>query len=282
MTDTITATDFDWLCDLVRRESAIVLEPGKEYLAESRLHPIARQRGYETVGDLLRHLRSTTAEDLHLDVVDAMTTNETSFFRDTHPWETLRTEIVPELLDRNRLTRRLTIWCGAASSGQEPYTLALLLREHFESQLQGWQVRIVATDLSPTMLARTAAGRYSQLEVNRGLPATMLVRWFRRRGMEWELDESIRSMVRTARVNLADERTWGAVPKADLVLLRNVLIYFDVPTKQSILHAVHRRLEPAAPLFLGSSETTLALVSCFERVQRGKTIYYVPTAEGPA
>lgn len=278
-TSTMTDTDFDWLCDLVRRESAIVLEPGKEYLAESRLHPIARRQGYETVGELLRHLQSSRSQDLHVDVIDAMTTNETSFFRDTHPWETLRTELVPQLLERNRMTRRLTVWCGASSSGQEPYTLALLLREHFAAELEGWQVRIVATDLSPSMLARTAAGRYSQLEVNRGLPAPMLVRWFSRQGMEWEIDASVRAMVTTGRVNLADERSWGPVPKADLVLLRNVLIYFDVPTKQAILRAVHRRLEPGAPLFLGSSETTLGLVECFERVQSGKTIYYVPKPE---
>jgi chemotaxis protein methyltransferase CheR len=278
----MTDNDFDWLCDLVRRESAIVLEPGKEYLAESRLHPIARRQGYETVGELLQHLQRSRSADLHVDVIDAMTTNETSFFRDTHPWETLRTELIPALLERNRLSKRITVWCGASSSGQEPYTLALLLREHFAADLESWQVRIVATDLSPSMLARTAAGRYSQLEVNRGLPAPMLVRWFQRQGIEWEIDASIRAMVTTGRVNLADERTWGSVPKADLVLLRNVLIYFDVPTKQAILRAVHRRLEPGAPLFLGSSETTLGLVESFERVQSGKTIYYVPKPEGSA
>jgi chemotaxis protein methyltransferase CheR len=272
---TMTDTDFDWLCGLIRRESAIVLEPGKEYLAESRLHPIARKQGYESVGHLVRDLMGGKAADLRSDVVDAMTTNETSFFRDTHPWTTLRDELVPALLERNARTRRLTVWCGASSSGQEPYTLALLLQEHFAAQLTGWQVSIVATDLSPSMLERAATGRYSQLEVNRGLPAPMLVRWFERSGMEWQLVDDVRRMVRFAQVNLDDRSTWGEVPKADLVLLRNVLIYFDVPTKQGILRAVHERLEPGGLLFLGSAETTMGLVDdCFERAQSGKTIYF--------
>jgi chemotaxis protein methyltransferase CheR len=272
---TMTDTDFDWLCGLIRRESAIVLEPGKEYLAESRLHPIARRQGYESVGHLVRDLMGGKATNLRADVVDAMTTNETSFFRDTHPWTTLKEELVPELLRRNALTKRLTVWCGASSSGQEPYTLGLLLQEHFADQLAGWRVEIVATDLSPSMLERAATGRYSQLEVNRGLPAPMLVRWFERSGMEWQLVDQVRRMVTFHQVNLDDRTTWGPVPKADLVFLRNVLIYFDVPTKQGILRAVHERLEPGGVLFLGSAETTMGLVDdCFERAQTGKTIYF--------
>lgn len=271
---TMTDTDFDWLCGMIRKESAIVLEPGKEYLAESRLHPIARKQGYESVGHLVRDLMGGKATDLRDHVIDAMTTNETSFFRDTHPWETLRQELVPELLERNRLTRRITVWCGASSSGQEPYTLGLLLQEHFAEQLKGWRVDIVATDLSPTMLERAGTGRYSQLEVNRGLPASMLVRWFTRAGMEWQIHDDIRRMVSFHQVNLDDRSTWGAVPQADLVMLRNVLIYFDVPTKQAILRAVADRMEPGAALFLGSAETTQSLVDCFDRAQSGKTVFF--------
>lgn len=285
MTDTtMTETDFEWLCGMLRDESAIVLEAGKEYLAESRLHPIARREGYGSVGDLLRDLRagSGPAAVLRPKVVDALTTNETSFFRDTHPWETLRTDLVPSLLERNRLTRRLTVWCGASSSGQEPYTLCLLLKEHFERELAGWQVKVVATDLSPSMIAKASSGRYSQLEVNRGLPAPLLLKWFERAGMEWQLSPDIVGMVEYHQVNLADRTTWGAVPKADLVMLRNVLIYFDVPTKASILRAVHERMEPGAPLFLGSAETTIGVVDGFERVQSGKTIYYARAEGSPS
>jgi chemotaxis protein methyltransferase CheR len=272
---TMTDNDFDWLCGMIRRESAIVLEPGKEYLAESRLHPIARKQGYESVGHLVRDLMGGKAAELRDDVIDAMTTNETSFFRDIHPWNTLRNELIPELLERNKLTRRITVWCGASSSGQEPYTLSLLLQESFGAQLAGWRVEIVATDLSPTMLERAATGRYSQLEVNRGLPAPMLVRWFTRAGMDWQIADDVRRMVSFHQVNLDDRSTWGVVPKADMVFLRNVLIYFDVPTKQAILRAVRERLDPGGVLFLGSAETTVSLVDeCFDREQSGKTIYF--------
>lgn len=271
---TLSAVDFDWVCDLVRRESAIVLDAGKEYLAESRLHSIARAQGMSSVGALVRELRSGRLDGLRRDVVDAMTTNETSFFRDVHPWETLRTEVIPALIEERAPARSLSIWCAACSSGQEPYSLALLLREHFASTLAGWTVRILGTDLSESMLARARAGRYSQLEVNRGLPAPMLVKWFARSGTEWQLDESVRSMVEFRSANLADSRSWGAVPPADLVLIRNVLIYFDVATKRQILDAVHGKLRGQGVLFLGSSETTIGLVDCFDRVSSGKTIYY--------
>lgn len=275
MTMTLTEADFDWLCGMIRAESAIVLEPGKEYLAESRLHPIARKEGYESVAELVRDLiDGRVAPQLKGTVVDAMTTNETSFFRDIHPWETLRRELVPEVLERNKLTRRFTVWCGASSSGQEPYTLALLLKEHFADALSGWDVRIVATDLSPSMLERAASGRYNQLEVNRGLPAPMLVRWFQRAGADWQLADEVRSMVSFHQVNLDDRLTWGPVPTADVVFLRNVLIYFDLPTKQSILRAVGDRLVPGGLLFLGSAETAANVVDCFERHQSGKTVYF--------
>jgi chemotaxis protein methyltransferase CheR len=276
----MTTTDFDYLRQLVRDESAIVLEPGKEYLFESRLQPLAKRHGLTDINDLVRRLR-TGAGDLRGLVVDAMTTNETSWFRDRRPWDVLRDTLLPELLAARGSASQVVVWCGASSSGQEPYSLALLLREHFPDACRDRRVRIVATDLSPSMLERSRAGRYSQLEVGRGLPAPMLARWFSRHGVEWALDDEIRSMVEYRPLNLADRSTWGIVSGAlDLVLLRNVLIYFDVRTKVEILTGVRARLRDEGVLLLGSSETTLGLVDCFDRTQAGSTIYYRPRSGG--
>ena len=151
---TMTQTQFDFLRDLVRRESAIVLEPGKEYLVESRLAPIARREGFASVGDLVQRMVSVPTAALRSHVVDAMTTNETSFFRDVHPWQTLRTDILPALFNERALTKRLSIWCAACSSGQEPYSLAILLKDEFPEQCATWDIKIVATDLSESMMTR--------------------------------------------------------------------------------------------------------------------------------
>jgi chemotaxis protein methyltransferase CheR len=272
---TITASDFDYICDLVRREAAIVLEPGKEYLAENRLQPVARQAGLESLEDLVRHLRGGS-EPLREQVVDALTTNETSFFRDNHPWDALRDELIPRLLEQRAAQRTLTIWCAASSSGQEPYTMALLLREHFAEQLQGWVVRIIATDISPTMIDRAKSATYSQLEVNRGLPAPLLLKHFHRDGMKWRLDDSVRSLVEYRLMNLDQPEAYERLPMFDIVFIRNVLIYFDMSTKREILTRSRALLRPEGYLFLGSSETTLNVVDGFERVQSGKTICYRP------
>lgn len=269
----ITASDFDFIRDLVRREAAIVLEPGKEYLAQNRLHPVARQAGLETVGALVHKLRRGS-DELQGKVIDALTTNETSFFRDAHPWETMRASLLPELIERRAGTRTLTVWCAASSSGQEPYTLALLLREHFADVLEGWKVRILATDISPSMIERGRTGRFSQLEVNRGLPAPLLVEHFTRCGMQWQLNDDVRSMVEFRLMNLDDVTEYARLPEFDLILIRNVLIYFDLPTKREILTRCQGRLRSDGYLFLGSSETTLNVVDGFKRVQHGKTICY--------
>jgi chemotaxis protein methyltransferase CheR len=270
---TLTAPDFDYLCDLVRSDSAIVLEPGKEYLFESRLQPVAKRNGLGDIGELVRNIRSGSRQ-LRAEVVDAMTTNETSFFRDGHPWEALANLVLPKLIEERR-NQQLTVWCAACSSGQEPYSLAMLLRDKFPQAAS--QVRIVATDLSPSMLDRARLGRFSQLEVNRGLPAALLTKWFTRQGMNWELHEDIRAMVELRTLNLADRATWATLPpQFDLVFIRNVLIYFDSATKVQILEDVHRRLRPNGALLLGSSETTLGLVDCFDREQAGPSIFYRP------
>ncbi|MGD9701937.1 MAG: protein-glutamate O-methyltransferase CheR [Acidimicrobiia bacterium] len=274
---TMTEVQFDYLCQFLRRESAIVLEPGKEYLVESRLAPVARREGLPSVGALVQRLQVTKATSLRAQIVDAMTTNETSFFRDSHPWQTMRETLLPQLIAARASTRRLVIWCAACSSGQEPYSLAMLLREHFPDVVATWQVEIVATDISDAMLARAKEATFSQLEVNRGLPAAMLMRYFQRKGASWQLTEDIRSMISLRTANLDEPQSWAIVAGVDLVMMRNVLIYFDQSTKSKILGDVHRRIRSDGVLMLGSSETNVGVDHRFRRHQSGKTIYFTPS-----
>ncbi len=263
--------DFEYVRRLVRERAAIVLEDGKAYLAESRLVPVAREEGFASVAELIARIRSERFGRLHRKVVEAMTTNETSFFRDVAPFEALRTVGFPELLARRATERVLHVWCAAASTGQEPYSVAMLLREHFP-ELATWTVRLLATDLSTEVLARARAGRFTQLEVNRGLPASCLVRYFERDGAYWVLGEEVRRMVEFRELNLAEP--WPPLPPMDVVLLRNVLIYFDLDTKRAVLGRLRRVLRADGWLFLGGAETTLNVDDAFERVQVGRASAY--------
>jgi chemotaxis protein methyltransferase CheR len=263
--------DFDYIRDLVRDRAAIVLEPGKEYLAVTRLDPVMRRAGLGSLSELVATLRQDDDPALSEQVIDALTTNETTFFRDLHPFESLRNHILPALIQRKRLSRSLFIWSAGCSSGQEPYSVAMLIREDFP-QLAGWQVSILGTDVSAAMLERARAGRYGQIEVNRGLPAHLLVKYFRRAGVGWEIDGSIRAMVRFRQQNLVDP--WPSMPPADLVLMRNVMIYLDLAAKQEILARVGDVLAPHGYLLLGTSETTLHLDDSFRRHAVGPTGWY--------
>jgi chemotaxis protein methyltransferase CheR len=263
--------DFDYIRDLVRDRTAIVLEPGKEYLAVTRLDPVVRRAGLGSLSELVATLREDDDPGLSAQVIDALTTNETTFFRDVYPFESLRTHVLPELIDRKGLSRSLFIWSAGCSSGQEPYSVAMLIREDFP-ELAGWQITILGTDVSIAMLERARAGRYGQIEVNRGLPADMLVKYFRRVGLGWEIDASVREMVRFRHQNLVDP--WPSLPPMDLVLMRNVMIYFDVSTKQAILERVREVMAPYGYLLLGTSETTLHLDDTFRRHAVGPTGWY--------
>lgn len=267
----ISPATFDYFRQLVQRRSAIVLEPGKEYLVESRLTGLARTNGFPSVDDLARQLIRTPFDSLHRRVVEEMTTNETSFFRDIHPFDALKRHVVPELLGSRAADRRLNIWCAASSTGQEPYSIALILREAFP-QLLHWRVNILATDISTQVLARARSGRYSQLEINRGLPAPMMVRWFTKDGTEWVLKEEIRNMVEFRELNLAER--WVGLPHFDIIFMRNVLIYFDVQMKKDILGKIRQVLRPDGHFFLGNAETTMALDDNFERSQLDKAVSY--------
>jgi chemotaxis protein methyltransferase CheR len=264
--------EFDYLRQLVRDQSAIVLDESKEYLVEMRLMSLARVEGYASVDDLSRHLRNTRFSSLHAQVVDAMTTNETSFFRDLHPFESMKMELLPAAIKRNEATRTLTIWCAACSSGQEPYSLAMLIYDAFPQLRNGWKVNLLAGDLSQEMLKRARQGLFSQLEVNRGLPATHLVRYFRKDGAGWQVKDEIRSMIQFHELNLAT--SWPNVPPVDFLFLRNVLIYFDMETKRQILRKARGVLKGDGVLFLGGAETTFNVDDAWERVQSGKTVYY--------
>lgn len=243
--------------------SAIVLEEGKEYLVESRLGPIAKAEGFDTIDRLVEALRINSNNGLQSTVVEALTTNETSFFRDIHPFETLKDVVLPELLKNRNSTKELNIWCGASSSGQEPYTVAMLIQENFPILLD-WKMNFIASDISEKMLDRCRSGLFSQLEVNRGLPASLLIKNFDRQGANWVIKKQFRDMIEFKYINLSRELPY--LPKMDMVFMRNVLIYFDVEMKKKILKQVKSILQPDGYLFLGGAETTLNLDESYTRL----------------
>ncbi|MFI2753232.1 CheR family methyltransferase [Cellulomonas sp. P22] len=269
---TLTTASFDFVADLVRRRSAIQLDQGKEYLVESRLAPLARRAGLG-VDEYVRAVRAGRSEhDLDL-VVEALTTNETSWFRDGAPFVALRQHLVPTLMEGPIPASGLRVWSAACSTGQEPYSIAMTLADVLPASVR---VEILATDLSEQVLARARAGRYSQLEMDRGLPTAMRARHFRADGAEWCISDELRAAVRYQRHNLLDAPPAG--PPFDLVFLRNVLIYFDLTTKQQILSRVHRVLRPGGFLVLGAAETTIGVDDGWARLALGSGSVYRPVA----
>lgn len=267
----ISGNDVDFVSQVVRQRSAIVLDRSKEYLIESRLQGLARDRGDASIADLVNKLRQQPNGPLRDQVVEAMTTNETSFFRDIHPFRALSDTILPELLVQRGRERSPSIWCAAASSGQEPYTIAMLIQELIGAD-PSWRVRLLATDIDTQMLNRTKEGIYNQFEVNRGMPAHLLVRYFARHGMNYQIDVRLRNMVETKFLNLAEP--FPPMPQMDVVFLRNVLIYFDVETKKRILAEVKKVLRPDGYLFLGGAETTMNVDDQWIRSTIGRATVY--------
>ena len=266
--------DFEYIRTMVRDRSAICLDREQSYLAEARLDALARREGLGSVEKLILKARgeSPVGGGLRQRMVEAMTTNESYFFRDVQPFEALRKVILPGLIARRGQTRELRIWCAACSSGQEPYSIALLLREHFGPQLSSWEVSILATDISTEILTKAREGRYTQMEVNRGVPAAMLVHSFYKVGSEWHLKDEIRRMVTFQHFNLIDP--WPRLGPIDLLMLRNVLIYFDPSVKRSLLDRASRVLAADGHLFLGAAETTLNLSDAYERVDIERAACY--------
>ncbi len=270
----LAQSDFTFISQLVHKQAAIVIEPGKEYLVESRLAPLAQSELQGSISDLVLKLQSDWSGKLTSKVIDAMTTNETLFFRDGHPFQTLATTILPELLAARSAERRLSFWCGASSSGQEPYTLAMVIKEALAAQ-PGWgTVELLATDVNEEMLERTRTGSYSQLEVNRGLPIAKLMAHFDKNGTHWQAKADLRAMITTRNINLA-----APLPRMGpfyLIFMRNVLIYFDTDTKRRILQQARALLRPDGYLFLGGAETTLNIDDGWDRVLHGPSTVYRP------
>lgn len=269
----LNANDFAYIAQLVKDEAGITLDKGKEYLVTSRVDPMAKSLGYADIAALVSHLKQSGDTVRRRQVVESLTTHETSFFRDHEPFEALRKTVLPEILEKQKDKRELTIWCGAASSGQEPYSLCMLLREHF-SELSNWKITFIATDISRPILERCRGGEYCQIEINRGLPIRFLTKYFDKVGTNWVIKQEIRSMVKFTEMNLL--KPFIGVPLCDLVFLRNVLIYFDIQTKRDILERVRKVLKPHGVLFLGTAETTLNVSESFERVPLEKTSCYRP------
>ena len=270
----MTPHDYDYLRKLLKDRSGLVLSADKQYLVESRLLPIARRLGSGNLTDLVAKLKAPGAEPLIVDVVEAMTTNESFFFRDKIPFDHFREFMLPSLLKSRAAQHRLRIWCAAASTGQEPYSLAMILKE-MASLVAGWRVEIVATDLANEVLEKARAGLYSQFEVQRGLPIQMLMKYFTQSGDTWQISPEIRAMVQFRPLNLlADFAHLGTF---DVVFCRNVLIYFDQPTKIDVLERLARITEQDGYLVLGAAETVVGLTECFRPLTDRRGLY-VPNA----
>jgi len=257
----ISKQDFDYVRDILRDCSALVLDSSKEYLVESRLHILAAREGASSAKDLLKRLRADQSGRLRRKVNEAMVTGESTFFRDVRPFETLKNIVLPDLVSRRASEHSLNIWCAASSGGQEPYSVAMLLRECCQ-RLTRWNIRFIASDFSRELLTKAQLGRYTQMEINRGLPASLLVKYFRQSGTTWQVAKEIRAMIEFQEINLV--KSWPSLPCMDIVFMRNVLIYFDLETRRNVLSRVSRLLKPDGYLFLGSSETVLGLENAFE------------------
>jgi chemotaxis protein methyltransferase CheR len=272
----LAGADIEFLAAFIRQHSAIVVDPTKEYLLTTRLSPVAKEHGLDGISGIVAALRRSPIGALKDAVIDAMTTNETSFFRDQAPFDAFRLLLTQHLQDATASVGTVRVWCAACSSGQEPYSVALTAREVLSNN-PGWRVRILATDISAAMVERTKAGRFSSLEINRGLPATRLVTDFTQVGRDWQANSALRSMMETRVLNL--DAPFPALPPMDVVFLRNVLIYFDTTTKEQVLRRVAAVMKPGAHLLLGGAETTLGMKVPFERTTVGRAPVYRRTDE---
>lgn len=262
--------DFDLLATLLKQRSGLVLSKDKSYLLETRLMPVARKHGHKGLDELAQVVRSQRNEQLLNDITEAMTTNESLFFRDTKPFDLFKNLLLPKLMETRATTKRIRIWSAASSSGQEPYSLAMMLKED-AAKLAGWRIEILATDISVEMLDKAKAGLYTQFEVQRGLPVQYLVKYFKQNGDKWQLDPAIRSMVQFREFNLLQPP--AALGSFDVVYCRNVLIYFDQQTKGQVLDGVAKQMPKDGALFLGGAETVLGVTDSFKPVQGQRGIY---------
>ena len=270
--------DFEFLSTLVQDKSGIVLSEDKAYLLTSRLNPVATQHGFASIDDMVAAMKlGRTSTRIEEEIVDAMTTNESYFFRDRTPFESFDQDIVPYFVQARSADRKLRIWCAAASSGQEPYSLAILLKEAAH-KFAGWRTDILGTDISSEILEKARTGLYSQFEVQRGMPIQMLAKYFEKRGEMWQIDSAIRAMVEYRRFNLLDRMV--GLGTFDIVFCRNVLIYFDRETKADILSRISQQMSSDGVLVLGAAETVIGISSVFEPVQGQRGFFQKSTTSG--
>jgi len=273
----MNVTDFELIAEILKDRSGLALNKEKAYLLESRLNPVARKWSFSGFDELAQAIRTKRDEALLIDVTEAMTTNESFFFRDQKPFDQFRSIVLPHLLKARAAKRSFRIWSAACSSGQEPYTLAMLLKEQAQD-LVGWRVEIVATDLSNEILDKAKEGLYSQFEVQRGLPISLLVKYFSQVGDRWQIDDSLRSMVKFQKFNLLGDPS--ALGIFDVVFCRNVLIYFDPPTKSKVLESIAAMLPPDGFLYLGGAETVLGTSERFQIMKGHRGIYSLAEGRG--
>lgn len=270
----LSTTDVEVIRRVVHERTGITLGDDKEYLITARLRPVVVASGLGSMGELVARLRTDPPPALVGMVVDALVINETSFFRDVHPFVGLKDHVLPDLIERRRRDRMLTIWCAAASSGQEPYTIAMILADQFP-ELAGWTVRLLATDVSSTMVARGRRGIFSGVEVARGLPPVLRQRHLAPAGEGWQVSPALRRAVQFEQHNLAG--SWDVIPRCDIVFLRNVLIYFDPAVTRRVLLQARGRLAEDGYLALGGAETTVGTDTPFRRVTLGRSAWYRPS-----
>jgi len=277
----VTPLDYDFLRQALKLRSGLVLGADKHFFLESRLLPLARQNGFGGVGDLVVALKTGRDAALMAAVVEAMTTNESFFFRDKTPFKNFRRIIMPALLDARRQSRTIRIWCAAAASGQEPYSIAMCLRE-MTSAIAGWRIEILATDLASAVLDRARQGLYSQFEVQRGLPIKLLIKYFAQVGELWQIAPEIRAMVKFRCFNLLSDFAW--LGTFDVILCRNVLIYFDQETKSDVLCRMADAMPNDGYLVLGAAETAIGLSDRFKMVSDRPGLYELnaPSPQFPA
>jgi chemotaxis protein methyltransferase CheR len=265
----VTPAEYEYLRKLLRDHSGLDLSADKQYLIESRLSPLARKAGLSGIGDLVQKLQGGSSA-LVTSVVEAMTTNETFFFRDKVPFDHFRETIMPDVLKARAGRRSVRIWCAAGSTGQEPYSLAMSLKE-MGAALTGWRVEIVATDLSQEVLEKSKAGIYSQFEVQRGLPIQLLVKYFKQTGETWQINPELRAMIQHRQLNLLHD--FSQLGTFDVIFCRNVLIYFDQETKINIFNRLARQIESDGFLVLGAAETVVGLTDAFRPIPERRGLY---------
>lgn len=272
-------TELDFLRNFLHTRSGLSLAREKRYLLESRLGTLCRQNHISDIATVVQQLRNGTNRALEDDVIEVMTTNETLFFRDSVPFNLFREVVLPEVLARNAGTRSLRIWSAAVSTGQEAYSLAMILDE-MAQRFTGWKIEIIGTDISQTVLDKAKDGLYSQFEVQRGLPVQLLLKYFTQEGENWRISDKIRKMVTLQSLNLLSDTS--RLGSFDIIFCRNVLIYFDIPTKAKVMSELARRLKPGGALFLGAAETVIGISDMLIPDRNNRGLYRLPVAEAPA